>query len=102
MITWPHCEEQFLNEKLIVDILRIGVPVGVQNITSRTMEAHEVSIVKRDHIEKAVLKLMGEDIDAKERRMRAMELKQKARQAIDGGSSYSNVQQLIEYVTTRK
>lgn len=48
------------------------------------------------------MKLMGEDIDAKERRMRAMELKQKARQAIDGGSSYSNVQQLIEYVTTRK
>lgn len=46
MITWPHCAEQFLNEKLIVDILRIGVPVGVQNITSRTMEAHEVSIVR--------------------------------------------------------
>ncbi|PUZ64253.1 hypothetical protein GQ55_3G129400 [Panicum hallii var. hallii] len=102
MITWPHCAEQFLNEKLIVDILRIGVPVGVQNITSRTMEAHEISIVKRDHIEKAVLKLMGEDKDAKERRMRATELKQKARQAIDGGSSYSNIQQLIEYVTTRK
>jgi UDP-glucosyl transferase 73C len=102
MITWPHCAEQFLNEKLIVDILKIGVSVGVHNITSRTMEAHEVSIVKRDHIERAVLKLMGEDTEAKERRMRARELKQQARQAIDGGSSYSNIQQLIEYVITRK
>ncbi|CAN6331587.1 unnamed protein product [Urochloa humidicola] len=102
MITWPHCAEQFLNEKLIVDILKVGVPVGVKNITSRTMEAHEVSIVKRDHIEKAVLKLMGEDTEAKERRMRARELKQKARQAMDGGSSYSNIKQLIEYVATRE
>ncbi|KAF8727030.1 hypothetical protein HU200_019525 [Digitaria exilis] len=102
MITWPHCAEQFLNEKMIVDILKVGVPIGVQNITSRTVEAHEVSIVERDHIEKAVYKLMSEDTDAKERRMRARELMQKARQAIDGGSSYSNIQQLIEYVTARK
>ncbi|GJM94764.1 hypothetical protein PR202_ga11440 [Eleusine coracana subsp. coracana] len=78
-----------------------GVSVGVQSITTRTMKAHEVYIVKRDQIERAVLKLMGEEIDAEERRMRAVELKQKATQAINEGSSYNNVQDLVEYVMTR-
>jgi UDP:flavonoid glycosyltransferase YjiC (YdhE family) len=32
MITWLHCAEQFLNEKLILD------SVGVQSITTRRME----------------------------------------------------------------
>ncbi|WVZ96746.1 hypothetical protein U9M48_042347, partial [Paspalum notatum var. saurae] len=102
MITWPHCAEQFLNEKLIVDILKVGVPVGVQNITARTMQAHQVSIVKRGKIEQAVLKLMGEDTDTEERRMRARELKKQAREAIDGGSSYNNARHLIEYVMAKK
>lgn len=102
MITWPHCAEQFLNEKLIVDILKVGVPVGVQNITARTMQAHEVSIVKRCKIEQAVLKLMSEDTDAEERRMRAGELKKKARETIDGGSSHNNARHLIEYVMAKE
>ncbi|KAK3140589.1 hypothetical protein QOZ80_5AG0402970 [Eleusine coracana subsp. coracana] len=101
MLTWPHCAEQFLNEKLILDTLKTGVSVGVQSITTRTMKAHEVYIVKRDQIERPVLKLMGEEIDAEERRMRAVELKQKATQAINEGSSYNNVQDLVEYVMTR-
>ncbi|TVU17243.1 hypothetical protein EJB05_33262, partial [Eragrostis curvula] len=101
LITWPHCAEQFLNEKLILDTLKIGVSVGVHSITTRTMEAREVSIVKRDQIENAVLNLMGKEIDAEERRMRARELSQKATQAVNGGSSYKNVKDLIEYVMTR-
>jgi hypothetical protein len=78
------------------------VPVGVQGITTRRMDAHEVSIVRRDQIEKAVLKLMSGAIDAEERRTRARELKQMAIQALNGGSSYSNVRHLIEYVMTAR
>jgi hypothetical protein len=58
--------------------------------------------VKQGQIEKAVLKLMGAGTDAEERRMRAQELKQKATQAINGGSSYNNARGLIEYVMRRK
>jgi hypothetical protein len=101
MITWPHCAEQFLNEKLILDSLKIGVSLGVQSIAKR-MEAREISVVKQGQIEKAVLKLMGAGTDAEERRMRAQELKQKATQAINGGSSYNNARGLIEYVMRRK
>lgn len=100
MITWPHCAEQFLNEELIVNVLKVGLAVGVQSITNRTMKPHEVSIVKRDQIERAVVELMGKETDAEERRTRAKELKEKARKAIDEGSSYNNVRQLIEYISS--
>jgi hypothetical protein len=39
----------------------------VQSITTRRMETHEVSIARRDQIEKAVSKLMSGAIDAEER-----------------------------------
>jgi hypothetical protein len=49
-----------------------------------------------------VSKLMSGTIDAEERRTRNWELKQMAIQAMNGGSSYSNVLYPIEYVMTRK
>ncbi|XWS54766.1 hypothetical protein CRYUN_Cryun10bG0117300 [Craigia yunnanensis] len=30
MVTWPLSNEQFYNEKLVTDILKVGVGVGVQ------------------------------------------------------------------------
>ncbi|KAK2983729.1 hypothetical protein RJ640_024082 [Escallonia rubra] len=54
MITWPMFAEQFFNEKLIVEILRIGVPVGVQ-VPVRWGEEENVGVlVKRDEVEKAI------------------------------------------------
>ncbi|XP_042957819.1 UDP-glucose flavonoid 3-O-glucosyltransferase 7-like [Carya illinoinensis] len=30
MVTWPLFSEQFVNEKLVTEVLKIGVPVGAQ------------------------------------------------------------------------
>ncbi|PWA50755.1 UDP-glucuronosyl/UDP-glucosyltransferase [Artemisia annua] len=30
MVTWPQFQDQFYNEKLVVQVLRIGVSVGAQ------------------------------------------------------------------------
>lgn len=105
MITWPHFAEQFLNEMLIVDILKIGVKIGVEDpnqwITHREDTNDNDVMVKRDDVAKAVSELMdgGEEI-----RERARELAKKAREAMDeGGSSFNNLKELIDlFGNTRK
>ncbi|CAN1278407.1 Scopoletin glucosyltransferase [Linum perenne] len=77
MVTWPLQSEQFINEKLVTDVLRIGVGVG-----SEEWSRNEIMAV-------------GEE--AEEMRKRAMELKEKAVKANEeGGSSYSDLKSLFE------
>ncbi|KAI5005493.1 hypothetical protein ZWY2020_032736 [Hordeum vulgare] len=96
MITWPHFSEQFVNEKLVVDVLKIGVEVGVKGVTQWGSEKQEV-MVTRDAVETAVNTLMGEGEAAEELRMRAKDCAIKARRAFDEeGSSYNNVRLLIQ------
>ncbi|KAF7021600.1 hypothetical protein CFC21_034517 [Triticum aestivum] len=96
MITWPHFAEQFLNEKLVVDVLKLGVEVGVQGVPQWGSEQQEV-MVTRDAVETAVNTLMGEGEATEELRMRAEECAIMARRAFDEeGSSYNNVRLLIQ------
>ncbi|KAM3328906.1 hypothetical protein ACQJBY_026166 [Aegilops geniculata] len=91
MITWPHFGEQFLNEKLLVDVLKIGMEVGVKGVTQWGSENQEV-MVTRDEVQKAVNTLMDEGAAAEETRVRAKDYAIKARRAFDeGGSSYDNI-----------
>ncbi|XAR72920.1 Abscisate beta-glucosyltransferase [Bertholletia excelsa] len=102
MVTWPLSAEQFFNEKLVTDVLRIGVKVGSQEWASWNMERKIV--VGREKVEAAVRKLMG-DVggDAKEMAGRARELSEKARRAVEeGGSSYNDVEALIEELVARR
>ncbi|KAI6697989.1 hypothetical protein NL676_018108, partial [Syzygium grande] len=70
MITWPLFSEQFVNEVLVVDILKIGVRMG---------EERKVGIlVKEDEIVRAINALVSEDGEGEERRKRAAELGEKA------------------------
>lgn len=95
MVTWPLFAEQFLNEKLIVDMLKMGVPVGVETPSAWGVETGEV-LVKKNDVQKAVQNLMNESDGGKERRKRAEEFCRKARRAVeDGGSSFANLTQLI-------
>ncbi|KAK2665015.1 hypothetical protein Ddye_003589 [Dipteronia dyeriana] len=94
MVTWPLSAEQFYNEKLVTDVLKIGVGVGAQEWSHWTEDKR--SIVKRDDLKNAVTKLMvGED--AEEMRNRAMALKEMAKRATEeGGSSYSDLHAFLE------
>ncbi|PQQ13820.1 hypothetical protein Pyn_29949 [Prunus yedoensis var. nudiflora] len=86
---------QFYNEKLVTEILRIGVAVGSEKWASLVDVKKEAS-VKRDTIEKAVAQVMVGD-EAEEMRSRARGLRELARRAIEkGGSSYSDLNALIE------
>ncbi|KAG2684679.1 hypothetical protein I3760_10G086300 [Carya illinoinensis] len=96
MVTWPLFGDQFLNEKLVTEVLKFGVPVGVQQ-SCFEMSGNDLCI-KKEAIEKAVRQLMESEDQAKETmRSRAKELGEMARRAVEeGGSSYSHLNALIE------
>ncbi|KAG2656894.1 UDP-glycosyltransferase 73C1-like [Panicum virgatum] len=93
--TWPHFEDQFLNERLVVDVLGVGVPVGA---TAPVMIFEEDAVaVPREGVARAVSALMGGGAEADERRRKVREYGEKARRAMEeGGSSYENLTRLIQ------
>ncbi|XP_050209308.1 scopoletin glucosyltransferase-like isoform X1 [Mercurialis annua] len=85
MVTWPLHAEQFFNEKLVTDVLRIGIGVGSQEWSRYEKKI----IINKNDIEKAVCKLMiGEE--GEEMRNRAKKLKEMARNAVEEGGSSKN------------
>ncbi|XP_010546524.1 PREDICTED: UDP-glycosyltransferase 73D1 [Tarenaya hassleriana] len=100
MITWPLFAEQFLNEKMIVEALEIGVKVGVE-IPVRWGDEEKVGVlVKKDGVVRAIELLMNEgDEESGMRRKRVQELAIRARKAVEeGGSSNNNLSILIQDV----
>jgi len=96
MVTWPVFAEQFYNEKLVTQVLKVGVDVGVQRWVDFVGDS-----IKKEAVEKAVKRIMvGEE--AEEMRRRAKSLAEMARSAVeDGGSSYSDLNSLIEELKSR-
>ncbi|KAL6861233.1 hypothetical protein ACP4OV_016933 [Aristida adscensionis] len=95
IVTWPHFTDQFLNEKLAVEVLDIGVRIGVtEPLVYQT--AYKEIIVGRAVVEEAVRSVMGDGEEAEERRRRARVLGAKARSALQkGGSSHTNLLDLV-------
>ncbi|KAF7840809.1 scopoletin glucosyltransferase-like [Senna tora] len=95
MVTWPVAAEQFYNEKLVTEVVKIGLPIGVKK-WSITGES-----VKWGSIEKIVKKAM-EGEEAEEMRNKAKVLSRKAKEAVQkGGSSYNDLSSLIEGLASR-
>ncbi|XP_074278875.1 scopoletin glucosyltransferase-like [Silene latifolia] len=93
MVTWPMFAEQFYNEKLVTDILKIGVSVGVKKWNGKPSVEE---LISREVIE-AALREITEGDAAEEMRQRAKQLKDKAWKAVaEGGSSYSDLSALID------
>lgn len=100
MITWPMFAEQFYNEKLLAQVLRIGVRVGIQVCVKRGEEEKAGVFVKREDVKKAIEQLMDEGEEGEERRKRARDLGGMAKRAVEeGGSSYMNVTSLIQHIS---
>jgi len=99
MVTWPHFAEQFLNERFIIDVLKIGVKIGAEvPLTFRGKDKFEV-IVKREDIKMAVEVLMNDQEEGQARRRRARELGEMAKKAMEeGGSSHLNMNLMIQAI----
>ncbi|XP_009341087.2 UDP-glycosyltransferase 73D1 [Pyrus x bretschneideri] len=99
MITWPLFAEQFFNEKMIVEVLRIGVQVGVEAPVRWGDEEKVGVLVKKEGVKKAIESLMDDSEEGERRRTRAREVGEMSRMAMEeGGSSHSNMSYLIQDV----
>ncbi|KAM7469851.1 hypothetical protein LguiA_008034 [Lonicera macranthoides] len=95
MVTRPVFADQFYNEKLVTEVLRIGVSVGAKELNRVSCET-----IRREVVENSVKRLMVEE-EGEEMRRRAKGLKVKAKQAIEeGGSSYNDLSALIEELSS--
>jgi flavonol-3-O-L-rhamnoside-7-O-glucosyltransferase len=95
VMAWPLFGEQFLNVKLIVDVLKIGVIVGMGEMMPWLGEKEDVIRVKKEDVVRAIEKLMN----GEEERRRAAEFKEKAKLALQrDGSSFLNIESLIQFV----
>ncbi|XP_047076255.1 UDP-glucose flavonoid 3-O-glucosyltransferase 7-like [Lolium rigidum] len=57
MVTWPRYADQFYNEKLVVEVLKVGVSVGARDYYASAMENHEV--IGGEVIAESIMALMG-------------------------------------------
>ncbi|XP_002519442.3 UDP-glycosyltransferase 73C3 [Ricinus communis] len=97
MVTWPLFADQFCNERLVVDVLKIGVEVGAK-VTIRWGQEEKIGVtVKKENVTRAINRLMDEGEESEERRERAKELSRMAKEAMEEkGSSYLNMKLLIQ------
>ncbi|PWA60484.1 UDP-glucuronosyl/UDP-glucosyltransferase [Artemisia annua] len=97
MITWPMFAEQFLNEKLVVQVLGVGVGVGARVVVHWGEEEKFGVTVKSEDVKDAIEKVMDIGIEGNERRKKAKVLGRVAKKATEeGGSSHCNLTLLIQ------
>jgi len=101
VITWPMFAEQFYNERLVVDVLKVGVPVGAKENKFWAFSDKD-DMVGRKEIAEAVLQLLEKE-EGREMRMRARKLSGASKKTIEkGGHSYNNLIQLIDELKSLK
>ncbi|XP_078179459.1 scopoletin glucosyltransferase-like [Carex rostrata] len=94
MITWPMGAEQFFNEKLIVEMLQVGAAIGVKD---------SQQLIETETIKNVIESVVGAGVESEATRKRAKELKERAKAAVqEGGSSYSDLDNLIEELIARR
>lgn len=98
MATWPRFGDQFVNERLVVDVLRVGVGVGAKVPTLFVDEMSKEALVKGEEVRKVVENVMEGGEEGEERRKRARELGARARMAMEeGGSSSHSLKRIVQF-----
>ncbi|KAK9158702.1 hypothetical protein Scep_005276 [Stephania cephalantha] len=103
MLTWPMFAEQFLNEKMIVEVLKVGHSVGAEvSIEWPEVDDEEVEVLVKEKIERGVRRLMDKSGEYDEMKRRVEEIGEMGRRAMEeGGSSHLNLSLFIQDVVNQ-
>uniref|UniRef100_A0ACD5VLA1 Uncharacterized protein n=1 Tax=Avena sativa TaxID=4498 RepID=A0ACD5VLA1_AVESA len=100
MVTWPRFADQFDNEKLIVEVLKVGVSIGAKDYGSG-IENHDV--IRGEVIAESIGKLMGSSEESDAIQRKAKDLGVEAKSSVEnGGSSYNDVGRLMYELMARR
>ncbi|CAM0952069.1 unnamed protein product [Alopecurus aequalis] len=100
MVMWPRYCDQFHNEKLLLEVLKVGVSIGAKDYAT-PMEAHEV--ISGEVVGASIRRLMSDSEEGDAIRKKAKELSVMARSAAEkGGSSYNDVGRLLDELIARR
>jgi hypothetical protein len=99
MVTWLRYGDQFHNEKLMVEVLEVGVSVGARD-SAAAIDTHEV--ISGEVIAASINKLMEDSEEGNALRKKVQELRTMATKALEkGGSSYNDVGRLMDELMAR-
>ncbi|KAK9124076.1 hypothetical protein Sjap_013678 [Stephania japonica] len=102
MLTWPMFAEQFLNEKVTVEVLRVGHSVGAEVPIEWPDYDEEVEVLVKEKIERGVRRLMDKSGESEETRRRVEGIGEMGRRAMEeGGSSHLNLSLFIQDVANQ-
>ncbi|CAJ1890929.1 unnamed protein product [Sphenostylis stenocarpa] len=103
LVTYPLYAEQFLNEKVVVQVVETGVSVGAETVV-RLGDEHKSRVeVRRENIRDCIEKVMGEAREKEVIRERARNYADLAKKTVEeGGSSYNSMSLLIEDIVRLK
>nr|XP_043608947.1 UDP-glycosyltransferase 73E1-like [Erigeron canadensis] len=91
MVTFPQYADQFINERFIIDVLKVGVSIRMEKADKYGV------LVKKENIMRALESIMDKHEEGELRRKRARELGEMAKRAMEeGGSSYLNISSMIQ------
>ncbi|XP_047063302.1 UDP-glycosyltransferase 73C4-like [Lolium rigidum] len=97
VLTWPMVFEQFINERLLTEVLGIGERLWPDGAGVRSTRYEEHEVIPAEAVARALTAFMqpGGPVDVA--RTRAMALAVKAQAAVaEGGSSHSDLHRLLD------
>ncbi|XP_057534986.1 UDP-glycosyltransferase 73C2-like [Amaranthus tricolor] len=99
LITCPLFSEQFLNSKFVVQVLKVGININIENPRMIPGEEARIITLKKECVKQAVQIVMDDGKEGKELRERAERLAERAKKAVDeGGSSSRGLRLMIQDV----
>ncbi|XP_051200003.1 UDP-glucose flavonoid 3-O-glucosyltransferase 7 [Lolium perenne] len=103
VLTWPMVFEQFITERLLTEVLRVGERLWPHGAGRRSTRYQEHEVVPAEHVARALTAFMCPGGAGDEARDRVTELAAKSRAAVaEGGSSHGDLRRLVDDLMAAK